>query len=187
MTTRRAFIRLGLGLALVALFSFGGLQTAEAGKKAKASKVVKKFGGKIITSDKRFPLSAKSEAAYIAKVKKLSKAKFWESKEDKTWTIQFVAVFKKALPDLEYTLLITDATGGVLASTSQFADSSSQTTVTSSITLERRFVGVNKKCIIQIVSGGRTMATGAFQILGEVEKHDGKVDFGGDANSEDEE
>lgn len=184
MTSRRTV----LGLVLVALVSFAGLGagTAEAGKKAKSSKVTKKLGGRITVSDKRFPLSAKSEAAYLAKVKKLSKTKFWEDKETKSWTIQFVAVFKKSLPDMEYTLLVTDASDGrVLASTSQFADSSAQTSVTSSITLERQFVGVNKKCNISIVSGGRTMAAGSFQILGEAEKFDGKVDFGGDADSED--
>jgi len=180
MTTRRAILALAFLLLLGSLASAG---------KAKGDKVAKKFGGKVVLSEKRFPMAAKSPAAYIAKVKKQSKAKFWEDKANKRWKIHFAAFFKKPLPDLEYQLKVYDITGNqksVMLAFDQYADSSGMMSLISDITLERDSVGVNKQCLITVEVGGRVMASGTFQILGEAEKFDGKVDFGGDANSEDE-
>lgn len=178
MTTRRAV------LSLVFLLLLGSF--AHAGK---ADKVTKKFGGKVILSEKRFPMTAKSQSAYITKIKKQSKAKFWEDKENKQWKIHFAAFFKKPLKDIEYQVKVYDITGkqkSIILAFDQYSDSSNQTSVLSDVTIEREKSGVNRQCMITIESGGRVVASGTFQILGEEEKFDGKVDFGGDANSEDE-
>jgi hypothetical protein len=159
---------------LVAFALLAGAARAEAGK------VEKKFGGKIITSDKKFPSSAKSEAAYIAKLKKQSKSQFWEDKANKQWKVHFAAFFKKPLTDLEYTIRIYDVSGGgqaIKASFEQYTDSSSQSSIISYLELDRKTFGVNRALMVTIESGGRVVASGRFKILGEAEKFSGKADF----------
>ncbi len=148
--------------------------------RAEAGKVEKKFGGKILTSDKKFPSAAKSEAAYIAKLKKQSKTQFREDKANKQWKVHFAAFFKKPLPDLEYTIKIYDVSGrqqALLASFEQYTDSGRQTSIISYLELERKTFGVNKALMVTIESGGRVMAAGRFKILGEAETYSGKADF----------
>jgi len=172
-------------LALVLSLVFTGLvATASDADAGKASKVEKKFGGRILTSDKKFPSAAKSESAYIAKLKKQSKAKFWENKEKKEWKIYIAAFFKKPLNDLEYTVKLYDITDGqqLMSSFEQYTDSSGQRSLLTHVVLERQRFGVNKRIMMTIESRGRVLAVGKFHILGEAEKYTGKVDF-----SEDEE
>jgi hypothetical protein len=148
---------------------------------AHADKVSKKFGGQVLTSDKKFPNSAKSQAAYIAKLKKLKKVKFWENKETKEWKIYIAAFFKKPLNDLEYTIKFVDDHGVMIGTPfEQYTDSNGQTSVLSDVTLDRKTFGVNRRVMIEIEQGGRVVATGKFQILGEAEHYSGKVDFSDD-------
>ena len=158
---------------LIGLVLLAGASRAEAGK------VEKKFGGKILTSDKKFPSSAKSEALYISKLKKQTKTQFWEDKANKQWKVHFAAFFKKPLTDLEYTIKIYDVTGrqALLASFEQYTDSSDQTSILSTLELERKQFGVNKALMITIESRGRVVAAGRFKILGEAERFSGKADF----------
>lgn len=178
----RPVVVLALSLALSAI-SLAGSPIAEAGGKPKVGKVERTLGGKIYTADKRFPSAAKSESAFIGKIKKHGRSKFQEDKESKQWKIHFAAFFKKPLTDLEYTVRLYDVTSGKVLVTSfeQYADSSTPTSVLSSVVLERRQFGVNKKVMMVIESQGRTMAAGTFQILGEEERYSGKVDFSDDA------
>ena len=53
------------------------------------------FGGKVIVSEKSFPLESKSPQAYIASVKKQSRDRFVEDKEKGQWKIYYAAFFKK--------------------------------------------------------------------------------------------
>lgn len=154
---------------------------------ATAGKVEKKLGGKIMLSEKRFPTKAKSENAFISKVKKQSKAKFQENKANKEWKIHFAAFFKKPLPDLEYSVKVWDLTDGskdLVKSWEQYADSQSQTTVLSYLTLNRDETAPNRKLMVTIEALGKVVAVGKFQILGEVEKHSGKVDFSNDTGED---
>ena len=66
----------------------------------------KVFAGKILTSDKKFPTSAKSAGAYTAALRKQSKNQFWEDKTKQTWKIHFAAFFKKQV----YATSIMEAT-----------------------------------------------------------------------------
>src|SRR6188508_1856825 len=97
--------------ALIVAFAF--LFVAQAGT-AHADKVSKKFGGQILMSDKKFPSKAKSPAAYIQKLNKQKKAKFWENKETKEWRIYFAAFFKSPLKDPEYTIKFVDDRGQLI-------------------------------------------------------------------------
>jgi hypothetical protein len=165
-------------LIIAFLFSFVSIAGMDA---ARADAVSKKFGGQILTSDKKFPNKAKSASAYISKLKKMKKAKFWENKETKEYKVYIAAFFKKPLSDLEYTIRFVDDRGQLIGTPfEQYTDSAGQTSVLSTVILDRKTFGVNRRVSIQITVGGRTVASGKFQILGEAEKYSGKVDFSED-------
>jgi hypothetical protein len=138
------------------------------------------FKGKIMTSSKRYPLSAKSKDAYIAAIKKQSSMNFQEDKEKKGWKIYFAAFLKVPLDDVEYTIKFYDVTSGpqqMLGASDNFNDSRGQKTIVSNITLEKKAFGVNKTLLMTIENRGRVLASGKFKILGEGEKFSGKVNF----------
>jgi hypothetical protein len=140
----------------------------------------KVFGSRIMMSDKRFPLQAKSAAQYTAKIRAQSKTNFYENKETKSWKIHFIGFLKKPLNDLEYLVKIYDVSGRqqmLLSTFEQFTDSRGQNTLTSSVVLERKSFGVNKELMITMESKGRVLASGRLKILGEGDKFSGKVDF----------
>ncbi|HVK78271.1 MAG TPA: hypothetical protein VM734_33430 [Kofleriaceae bacterium] len=143
----------------------------------------KVFAGKVLTSDKSFPSSAKSANAYVAALRKQSKTQFWEDKAKKTWKIHFAAFFSKPLNDIEVIVKLYDITNGqrsMLASFEQFLDQRGQRALLSQFTLDRKQVGVNKQVMMTVEVQGRVVATGKFKILGEAERYTGKVDFSDD-------
>lgn len=186
MIARRAF---------VSLFALGFVLFAAASPALAGEKVNKAFAGKIMLSDKRYPSSAKSLADFNARVKKQSKLNFAENKEKKDWKLHFIGFLKAPLNDVEYLVKIYELGRGsnqLLASFEQFTDSRGQTSLISSMTLERKTVGVNKQLMITMESGGRVLASARFKILGESDRFSGKVDFSeeeaaGKAKDEDEE
>ncbi|MCP4444722.1 MAG: hypothetical protein GY811_05155 [Myxococcales bacterium] len=140
----------------------------------------KVFRGQILTSNTRFPTSAKSVSTYIKKLKKNKKTKFVEDKKTKSWKIYVAAFFKKPLNDLEITVKLYDVTTGrrhLVNSFEQYTEGRGQTSLISHIKLEREFFGVNKKIMITMESRKMVLAQGTFHILGEEEKLSGKVDF----------
>lgn len=140
----------------------------------------KVFAGKILVSNKRFPLQAKSANAYVAALRKQSKSSFYEDKEKKEWKVHFAAFFKAPLDDLEVLVKLYDITNGgqaLLSSFEQYTDARGQRTLISNMRLERKQFGVNKQLLMTIESRGRVLASGKFKILGEGERYTGKVDF----------
>jgi hypothetical protein len=138
------------------------------------------FKGKIMVSNKRFPLSAKSKDAYIAAIKKQSMTNFNEDKEKQQWKIYFAAFLSVALNDVEYVIKFYDVTNGsqqLLGASDQFNDTRGQKTIVSNIVLEKKSFGVNKSLMMTIENKGRVLASGRFKILGEGEKFSGKVNF----------
>jgi hypothetical protein len=169
-----------LVLALALVLVSGGF--------AHADKVSKKFAGQILLSDKRFPHSAKSVSGYISALKKQKKSKFQENEDKGEWKIYVAAFFKKPLNDLEYTIKFLDDSGRLVGTPfEQYADSSATNSLLTDITLDKKTFGVNKRLMIVIEQGGKTIATGKFQILGKAEHYSGKVDFSNDDNSQDSE
>ncbi|HSD86017.1 MAG TPA: hypothetical protein VLB44_00830, partial [Kofleriaceae bacterium] len=142
------------------------------------------FKGKIMTSTKRYPLSAKSKDAYIAAVRKQSASNFQENKDTHTWKIFFAAFLKVPLNDVEYKIRFVDVTGGanqVLGASEAFNDERGQKTIVSNITLDKKSFGVNKQIMMTIeTSQGTVLASTRFKILGEGEKFTGKVNFSDD-------
>lgn len=140
----------------------------------------KVFAGKVMVSDKKYPSYAKSVGAYISQIKKQSKSNFWEDKTKGSWKIYFAAFFKQPLSDIEVIVKLYDigsASRTMIASFEQFVDQRGQRALLSQFTLERKHVGVNRQVLMQIEVQGRVVASGKFKILGEEERHSGKVDF----------
>jgi hypothetical protein len=138
------------------------------------------FKGKIMTSSKRYPLSAKSKSAYVTAIKKQSKTNFKEDKEKQQWKIYFAAFLKVPLNDVEYMIKFYEISGGrqqLLGASEAFNDSRGQKTIVSNIVLEKKSFGVNKQLLMTIENHGKVLASGRFKILGEGEKFTGKVDF----------
>jgi hypothetical protein len=141
------------------------------------------FAGRIMTSAKRFPTSAKSPSAYTAAIRKQTVASFYEDKESHTWKIYFAGFLKSPLKDLEYVIKIYELQGHsqqMLVSFDQFTDESGQKTILSNMTLEKKMVGVNKDLLMTMESKGKVLASTRFRILGEGDHFSGKVDFSDD-------
>ena len=159
---------LGLGL---------GLGTAH------ADKPNSKYAGRIMMSEKRYPSSAKSVGEFNAKVAKQSKTAFYEDKDKHEWKLQFIGFLKQPLNDVEYLVKIYELGKGqnlLLASFEQFTDQRGMTSLISSMTLERKLVGVNKNLMMTMEHKGKVLASTRFKILGEGEKFSGKVNFSDD-------
>jgi hypothetical protein len=138
------------------------------------------FKGKIMTSTKRYPLTAKSKDAYIAAVRKQSASSFREDKEKQQWKIYFAAFLSVPLNDVEYMIKFYDVTGGtqqLLGASEAFNDSRGQKTIVSNVVLDKKGFGVNKQILMTIENRGKILASTRFKILGEGERFTGKVNF----------
>lgn len=146
----------------------------------KVSAVATTFAGKIMLSDKRFPVGAKSAAAYVAQVRKQSKTSFQEYRERQGWKIYLSAHFKAPLASNEMAVKIYDVTEGaprLVATFEQYSDVAQPTAWTSQLMLERKQFGVNRSLQMAIESQGQAVATARFKILGSAERHTGRVEF----------
>jgi hypothetical protein len=147
------------------------------------------FGGRVMVSDKPFPLEAKSPAAYVAQVKKQSKDRFQEDKEKQQWKFYYAAFFKKPLNDLEVKVTIYDVTSGsqrFIDSWEEFLTERGQRVITGNVKLRRQDgkVNPNSKLLMIFESKGRMVATASFYIVGEGKKFTGKVEFSDEETKE---
>src|SRR4051812_44885305 len=172
-----------MNLRSVLVTSFAVLVLAAGVRSAAAENPNQVFSGRIMMSTKRFPQSASSGSAYIATIRKQSQTNFVEAKDTHTWKIYFAGFLKTPLNDLEYVIKLYELTGKsqqLLVSFDQFTDSRGQQTITSTMTLDKKQVGVNKELLMTMESKGKVLASSKFKILGEGEHHSGKVDFSAD-------
>ena len=164
--------------SLIALAAFTFVaSTAQAAKKPEDV-----FGGRVMCSDKSYPLESKSAAAYITQVKKQSKDRFQEDKEKGQWKIYYAAFFKKPLNDLEIKVTIYDVTDGsqrFIDSWEEFLNERGQRVITGNLKLKKQDgkVNPNSKILMVMESKGSIVATASFYILGEGKKFTGKVEF----------
>jgi hypothetical protein len=138
------------------------------------------FRGQVITSKKRLPSSDKSASAYVARIKAARTERFLEDRATQSWKIHYAAFFRRPLNDLEVTVRLYDVSSGgkkMIGSFEQYLDDRGARSVISNITLERKYVGVNRQVLIVIENRGAILSTGKFWIVGEGEKFSGKVDF----------
>lgn len=137
------------------------------------------FAGRIMLSDKRYPLSARSLQAFNAQVSKQSKTSFFEDKE-KRWKIYFAGFLRQPLNDVEYVIKLYELNGKaqqLLTTIEQFTDSRGQASLLSHLVLERKSIGANKELLMTIESRGKVLASSRLKLLGERERFTGKVDF----------
>ncbi|HEY1811287.1 MAG TPA: hypothetical protein VGG74_02965 [Kofleriaceae bacterium] len=140
------------------------------------------FNGRMMTSAKRFPMSAKSQGQFIANVRKLQQTNFMENKADHTWTVYFLAFLKSPLNDVEYVIKFYDIRQGqqLLGTMEEFNDQRGQTTIASKMTLDKNIVGVNKELLVTLENKGKIYASTRIKIIGEGEHYTGKVNFSDD-------
>jgi hypothetical protein len=85
------------------------------------------------------------------------------------------------LNDLEVTVKIWDISTGqkhMLSSFEVYLERRNETSLISNVVLERRYVGVNRRIMMTVEHhGGRVLAKGIFDILGEGERYSGEVSF----------
>jgi hypothetical protein len=144
----------------------------------------KAFNGRIMTSAKRFPQTAKSPTAYTQMIRKQSQTNFNEDKTNHTWLIYFAAFLKSPLNDVEYVIKFFDVSPGqgqrLLATSENFNDERGQTTIVSKITLDKKAMGVNKDILMTLENKGKIYASTKIKLLGEGERFTGKVNFSED-------
>jgi len=169
---------------ILALGLFAG--TALARPRVVKARANRAFAGKIMLSEKHYPTTAKSLAAFNAKVRKQSRTTFYEGKEKgkKEWKLYFAGFLRTPLNDVEYNVKIYELSGRsqqLLASFDQFTDMRGQYSLIGSMKLERKVVGINKPLLLVIQDHhNRTLASTRFKLVGEGEHYTGKVDFSED-------
>lgn len=168
----------------MALSVFAAAVVLSAGVSAEARKPEDVFGGKIMTSNSAYPVSAKSAEKYITAVKKQQAASFQEDKEEKQWKIYYAAFFKKPLNDLEVTVNLFDVTGGgerMVESYQQFLTKRGERVVIGSVKLNRSDDGngypPNSTILMRMETNGKVIASATFRIAGEAKVYKGKVEF----------
>ncbi|MBX3158219.1 MAG: hypothetical protein KF773_19785 [Deltaproteobacteria bacterium] len=152
---------------------------------ASAETVNTTFAGRIMVSEKRYPMSASSLAAFNAQVNKQSVSVFKEDK-DKKYMIFFAGFLKAPLNDVEYMVKLYELQGKgqkLIASFEQFSDTRGQTSLLSKMQLEKKVVGTNKEILMVIENKGKVLASTRFKLIGEGEKFNGKVNFSEDEAS----
>src|SRR5262249_55988893 len=137
-----------------------------------------------VVAEGTFPTSAKSEQAYIDALKKQSRDRIEEDKEEKQWRVFFAAFFKQPLNDLEINVRVFDVTNGkrLVDTFEQYLSSPTMRAYVSDVKLKRgdgaSGYDPNSKLLMVMESRGRVVAQATFYITGEVKKGGpSKVDF----------
>jgi hypothetical protein len=153
---------------------------------AEARKPEDVFGGKILVSDQPFPQSARSADAYIGALKKNSRDRILENREEQAWRVFFVAFFKQPVNDLEVSVKVYDVTNGrrLVDNFEQYLANAAQRAYVSNIKLKRgdgaSGYDPNSRILMVMESKGRVLAQATFFIQGEARKYNGTVDFSED-------
>jgi hypothetical protein len=151
---------------------------------AEARKPEDVFGGRILVSSQPFPTQAKSVSAYIEALKKNSKDRIQEDKENKQWRVFFAAFFKQPVNDIEISIRVYDVTNGakrLVDNFEQYLSSAATRAYVSDVKLKRgdgsQGYDPNSKLLMVMENKGRQLAQATFFIQGEAKKYKGVVDF----------
>src|SRR3982751_303499 len=68
--------------------------------------------GRIIISDRSFPMSWTSVSSYVSTLKNLNKGTLWYDKKTGKLTVQYAAFFANPVNDVQVMLNLIDITGG---------------------------------------------------------------------------
>lgn len=164
----------------------GGLLVPGAAKVAvvEAAKPEDVFKRQIIITKERLPSHFKSAAAFIAAVRKAKTDKIWPTEEKgndhAVWNLEYIAFFAEPLNDSEVTVKFYDVTGGTqryVAGDEQYTRERGTRTFASNIVLSKPEFETNRRYLMTIDSGRRTIATTTFWLRGKGPNYSGKVEF----------
>jgi hypothetical protein len=135
--------------------------------------------GRIIISDRSFPMSWTSVSSYVSTIKNMNKGTLWYDKKTGKLTLQYAAFFSQPVNDVQVMLNLIDITGGAhtqKVQTEQFMQQGKRV-LFNSVVFDKEDIEGNKKYMITITDRGRVIASGTFILREEGPHYSGKVTF----------
>jgi len=135
--------------------------------------------GKVIISDRSFPMSWSSVGSYVSTLKNMNKGTIWYDKKTGKCTIQYAAFFAQPVNDVQVMLNLIDITNGAhmqKVSTEQFMEKGKRV-LFNSVVFDKEDIEGNKKYLLTIADRGRVIASGTFILREEGPHYSGKVTF----------
>lgn len=135
--------------------------------------------GKVIISDRSFPMSWNSVSSYVSTLKGMNKGTLWYDKKTGKLTLQYAAFFAQPVNDVQVMLNLIDITGGQhqqKVQTEQFMEKGKRV-LFNSVVFDKEDIEGNKKYMLTITDRGRMIASGTFILREEGPHYSGKVTF----------
>jgi hypothetical protein len=135
--------------------------------------------GKIIISDKSFPMSWTSVSSYVSTLKGMNKGTLWYDKKTGKLTLQYAAFFAQPVNDVQVMMNLIDITNGAhvqKVQTEQFMQQGKRV-LFNSVVFDKEDIEGNKKYLLTIEDRRRIIATGTFILREEGPHYSGKVTF----------
>ena len=145
--------------------------------------------GKVIISDRSFPMSWNSVSSYVSTLKGMNKGTLWYDKKTGKLTLQYAAFFAQPVNDVQVMLFLTDITNGAhvqKVSTEQFMEKGKRV-LFNSVVFDKEDIEGNKKYLLTLENRRHIIASGTFILREEGPHYSGKVTFTDDdtkANSD---
>jgi hypothetical protein len=135
--------------------------------------------GKVIVSDRSFPMSWSSVSSYVSTIKNMNKGTLWYDKKTGKLTVQYCAFFAQPVNDVQVMLNLIDITAGAhtqKVQTEQFMEKGKRV-IFNSVVFDKEDIEGNKKYMLTITDRGRVIASGTFILREEGPHYSGKVTF----------
>ncbi|MCU1280229.1 MAG: hypothetical protein JWM53_3775 [bacterium] len=135
--------------------------------------------GKIIISDRSFPMSWTSVGSYVSTLKNMNKGTIWYDKKTGKATVQYAAFFAQPVNDVQVMLNLIDITNGAhvqKVQTEQFMEKGKRV-LFNSVVFDKEDIEGNKKYLLTIEDRRRVIASGTFILRVEGPHYSGKVTF----------
>ena len=145
--------------------------------------------GRVLISDRSFPMSWNSVSSYVSTLKSMNKGTIWYDKKTGKATVQYAAFFAQPVNDVQVMLNLIDVTNGAhvqKVSTEQFMEKGKRV-LFNSVVFDKEDIEGNKKYLLTIEDRRRIIASGTFILRVEGPHYSGKVTFTDDdtkANSD---
>lgn len=145
--------------------------------------------GRIIISDRSFPMSWTSVSSYVSTLKSMNKGTLWYDKKTGKLTVQYAAFFAQPVHDVQVMLYLTDITNGAhvqKVSTEQFMEQGKRV-LFNSVVFDKEDIEGNRKYLLTLEDRRHIIASGTFILREEGPHYSGKVTFSDDdtkANSD---
>lgn len=135
--------------------------------------------GRVIISDRSFPMSWTSVSSYVSTLKSMNKGTIWYDKKTGKCTLQYAAFFAQPVNDVQVMLNLIDITGGAhqqKVQTEQFMEKGKRV-LFNSVVFDKEDIEGNRKYMLTITDRGRIIASGTFILRAEGPHYSGKVTF----------